>query len=388
VPGRLLLVLPLPARGGAEEYAVTIARTAASQGWDVCAALPFHPATESLRCDLRAGGSQLSAVPSADSVADPVAKSYRGASLRAASGFARAALRFRPDVVHVTLPWPTYALPHLLTSAVLGLPTLVVFQLVSDGVSLGRRRRLVYRWIRSRRQRWIAVSDHGRHLLGALYAMDASAIEVIYNGAADPGRAREVDTAEARADVRAELGLRPEATMLLSVGRLERQKGHLDLLCALAGVHSERPDVRLVIAGAGPERPRLEQLADALGLRDAVRLLGHRGDVARLMAAADLFVFPSHFEGTPFAMIEAMGHGLPVVASAFGGAAEIVDGGRTAVLVPVGRPDALRKAISDLLADDEQRERLAVAGRERAAEFSERAMVAATMRELERLRTS
>jgi glycosyltransferase involved in cell wall biosynthesis len=104
------------------------------------------------------------------------------------------------------------------------------------------------------------------------------------------------------------------------------------------------------------------------------------------MAAADLFVFPSHFEGTPFAMLEAMAHGVPIVSSTFGGVDELVDPGDHAVLVPVGRPDALRRAIVQLLADPPARERLAAGGRERAARFTERAMVVATMHELERLR--
>jgi glycosyltransferase involved in cell wall biosynthesis len=388
VPRRLLLVLTLPARGGAEEYALRIARAATAQGWDVHVALPFDPGTESLRQDLRAAGSELSAIAGVDGIGGNSWTTRAPASLHASLSFARAVLRSRPDVVHITLPWPTNALPQLLTSAVLGLPTLVVFQLVAGGPALGPRRRLAYRWMRSRHQRWIAVSHHGREVLSALYGMEPGAIGVIYNGA--PVARPECDgpSAGARAEVRAELGLPSDAAVLLSVGRLDRQKGHADLLCALAGVHSARPDVRLVIAGEGPERERLEELLDALGLAHAVRLLGHRGDVERLMAGADLFVFPSYFEGTPFAMIEAMAHGLPIISSTFGGVDEIVDHGGNAVLVPVGRPDALRRAIVEVLADRPARERLAAAGRERAAQFTERAMVAATMHELERLRAS
>ena len=347
--------------------------------------LPFDPETETPATRAcRAAGSELSAIAGVDGAGGSTWTMRALASL----SFARAVLRSRPDVVHITLPWPTNALPQLLTSAVLGLPTLVVFQLVAGGPALGRRRRLAYRWMRSRHQRWIAVSRHGRQGLSALYGMKPGAIGVIYNGAPVGRPEGDGASAGARAEVRAELGLPSDAAMLLSVGRLDRQKGHADLLCALAGVHSARPDVALVIAGEGPERERLEELRDALGLAHAVRLLGHRDDVERLLAAADLFVFPSHFEGTPFAMLEAMAQGLPIVSSTFGGADEIVEHGSNAVLVPVGRPDALRRAIVEVLADRPARERLAAAGRERAAQFTESAMVVATMHELERLRVS
>jgi glycosyltransferase involved in cell wall biosynthesis len=214
--------------------------------------------------------------------------------------------------------------------------------------------------------------------------MDPAAIGVIHNGAP----ARGDDGHDGRGAIRAELGVGADAPLLLSLGRLHPQKGQVELVHAVAGVHAERPDVRLLIAGDGPERERLEELIDALGVRDTVRLLGHRSDAARLMDAADLFVFPSHLEGTPFAMLEAMAHGLPVVAAAFGGAEEVVQDGRTGRLVPVGDPDALRRAILGALADREELGRIAAAGRERAAAFSEDAMIDATLRELEGLRAA
>jgi glycosyltransferase involved in cell wall biosynthesis len=291
--------------------------------------------------------------------------------------------------VHITLPSPTFGYPFLVTSAILGLPTLVAFQLVPSGHFVRRRRRLVYQWMRNRGQRWIAVSDHGRRLIGALYRMNPAAIGVIHNGAPaaehDPRNGNRDDR---RASLRAELGLPPESTVLLSVGRLHPQKGQAELVRAAAGVHAERPDMRLLIAGDGPERGHLEALVAALGLQGVVLLLGHRRDPGRLMDAADLFVFPSHLEGTPFAMLEAMAHGLPVIAAAFGGVEEIVEHGETGVVMPVGRPDELCAAIVAALADPQGLERLGAAGRERAAHFSQESMIASTMDELERLRTS
>ena len=386
--GRLLLALTVPVRGGAEDYALTIGRAAVSRGWSVDAALPFGPGTRTLRRDLRAAGIGVSAIAPVDGSAGDGPEVSVHAKLRATAEFARTTRRCQPDVVHITLPWPTFGYPVLLTSALLGRPTLVTFQLVPDGLFVPRRRRLVYRWMRSRGQRWIAVSDHGRRLIGALYRMDPATIGVVRNGAPSAVENANCEPLGKRTTVRTELGFSVDASVLLSVGRLHAQKGQADLVSALGGVHAERPDVRLVVAGDGPEQERLNELVDTLGLQEAVRLLGHRTDVGALMDAADIFVFPSHFEGTPFAMLEAMAHGLPVIAAAFGGVEEILDDGRSGILVPVGRADALRAAIIEALADPERLARLGAAGRERAAAFSQKAMIAATMDELERLRRS
>lgn len=385
-----MLIMPVPARGGAEDYALTIGRAALSRGWSVHAALPFAPATVALRRDLEEAGIATAPVPCVDRLARDDPEPVTRAKVHAAARFARAARRFRPDVVHVMLPWPTFAYPFLLTSALLALPTLATFHLVpDDGLYVPRRRRLVYAWMRRRGQRWLAVSEHGRRLVGDLYRMDPGEIGVIRNGtSAVTGAHGGAERLAERASVLDELGLPSEATILLSIGRLHPQKGHRDLVCAAAGVYAERPDVRLLVAGDGPERERLEQLVRALGLEDVVRFLGQRDDPGRLMDAADLFVLPSHFEGTPFAMLEAMAHGLPVVAAAFGGVDEILDDGRTGVVCPVGRPDALRAAISGALSDRERLRHLAAAGRERVAGMSQDAMVAATLQELERLRAS
>jgi glycosyltransferase involved in cell wall biosynthesis len=389
VADRLLLVMAVPARGGAEEYALTIGRAAVSRGWSVSATLPFAAATETLRGDLHAAGIATAPLRSIDRMARDDPEPPARAKIGAAAGFARAARRFRPHVVHVTLTWPTFGYPFLIASALLGLPTLVAFQLVPSGLFVPRRRRLVHQLMHDHGQRWIAVSDHGRRHVAALYRIDPAAIGVIHNGAPSAQRASaNGDRHDDRAATRAELGLSPESTVLLSLGRLHPQKGQAELVRAAATIHAQRPDVRVLIAGDGPERGRLEALVTALGLEDVVALLGHRRDPSRLMDAADLFVFPSHLEGTPFAMLEAMAHGLPVVATAFEGVEEVVEDGQTGLLTQVGRPDELGAAIIAALADPHALERLGAAGRRRAADFSQESMIAATMHELEGLRAS
>lgn len=152
--------------------------------------------------------------------------------------------------------------------------------------------------------------------------------------------------------VRKALGLLPEHQVILTVGRQEFQKGHTHLIEAFARISDENPLTRLVIAGReGHATQALTAQIDQLGLGKCVFMLGHRDDVADLMAASDLFVFPSLYEGLGGALIEALGLGLPIVASDIPALREVVRQGVNADLVPPGDPKALAVAIERLLND-------------------------------------
>jgi glycosyltransferase involved in cell wall biosynthesis len=169
--------------------------------------------------------------------------------------------------------------------------------------------------------------------------------------------------------VRRALGVPDEAPLILSVGRLSPEKGHHVLLRAMAEAGrngtSSWSGARLILAGEGPERPALSRSIRRLGLDGRVLLLGHRSDVPALLASADLFVLPSLSEGCPNALLEALQAGVPVVASDIGGVREMVENGRDAVLVTANDARALSRAVAKLLADREDRHRLARRGRER-----------------------
>ena len=153
---------------------------------------------------------------------------------------------------------------------------------------------------------------------------------------------------------------------LLSVGRLRPPKDFMTLLRAI-----EPGSVRVRIVGDGPERAALEAEVARLGLERTVELLGMRGDVGELLAAADVFVLASDSEGLPMSVLEAMAAGLPVVASAVGGVPELVREGETGMLVPPRDSAALAGAIRRLVEDPALRDRLGAAGRQRVErEFS------------------
>jgi glycosyltransferase involved in cell wall biosynthesis len=160
----------------------------------------------------------------------------------------------------------------------------------------------------------------------------------------------------------------PGGSRLAIVGRLIPIKGHDVLLRALAAVRQELPEVTLRIAGDGPLEASIRTKVRELGLDDAVSLLGRVAPVAPAFEESDIVVVPSFGEGFGMVALEAMERGRPVIASAVGGLPEIVEDGRTGLLVPPGDPERLAAAIRELAADAERRAAMGAAGRQRALE--------------------
>ena len=180
--------------------------------------------------------------------------------------------------------------------------------------------------------------------------IDPARVTVIERGR-DPA-SFEVATPIRRAEEKRALGIDPDTPLIVSVGRQEYQKGHRYLLAAAATFTSRSPRPVLLVAGrTGNATRELEALHAELELGDQARLLGYREDVPQILAAADLFVFPSLFEGIGGAVIEAMAAGLAVVASDIPAMREILEPGGNALLVPVGDAEALAVAIERLLDD-------------------------------------
>lgn len=173
---------------------------------------------------------------------------------------------------------------------------------------------------------------------------------------------------EAVALARSAIGAAPGTLVVLAVGRLSREKGHADLLEAVALLRlSPLPPFRVVILGEGPERPALLKQCAARNLQDLVVFAGHHPDAAPFYAAADVLALPSHAEGSPNVVLEAMAAGVPVVATAVGGVPEIVKHGVNGWTVPPRQPEAMAAALARLLQEDELRRRLSAAGRRHAA---------------------
>lgn len=168
-----------------------------------------------------------------------------------------------------------------------------------------------------------------------------------------------------------------DGPLLLTVARLVARKGVDDVLDAVAQLVPERPSLRYVVVGDGPERARLEAHAAALGLGGHVRFVGTQSDaaLASWYAAADVFVMaprtqPPDVEGFGLVYLEAGAAGLPVVGTRSGGVPDAIADGETGLLVPEGDPAALAEALRTLLDRPDLRERFGAAGRASAARFT------------------
>jgi glycosyltransferase involved in cell wall biosynthesis len=170
-------------------------------------------------------------------------------------------------------------------------------------------------------------------------------------------------SAERRSAARRSLGLHDLDRVLLTAGRLDYQKGHIYLLQAMASLsqRSDRP-ILLVAGRDGAATEKLRDAADGLPA-ESVRFLGHRDDLPELLAAADVFVFPSLWEGLGGVLIEALALSIPIVASDIPPIREVVDGGAAGLLVPTMDPEAIARAVSTLLDDAALRARFATLGR-------------------------
>jgi glycosyltransferase involved in cell wall biosynthesis len=244
-------------------------------------------------------------------------------------------------------------------------PAIVAHEHMWNYESSGRARHWLDRvWIARGADALIAVSEEGRRQMIELEGVRPQDVLYIRNGvpdvgAGDPGK------------LRAELGIGPGEPVIGTVAQLRPEKALEVLVEAAALLRERRPGLHVLIAGEGDERPGLEELIRARGLEGAVHLLGYRADVPNVLAALDVAVCCSDFEGGPLSVMEYMGAALPIVATDVGGLPELVRPGETGALVPPRDPRALADAAEALLDDPEQRRELGERARAlRRAEYS------------------
>lgn len=184
-----------------------------------------------------------------------------------------------------------------------------------------------------------------------------------------------------RRKVRAELGIGPNEPVVLTVGRLNPEKGHRYLLESAQLACQHIPSLRVLIVGEGPLRDKLEASARSLHLDAVVSFLDWRDDVASLMAASDLFVLPSTRESFGLVILEALALGVPVIATRVGGVPEIIRPGESGILVEARDAEALAKAMTWALTNRRQVGQLARQGQAMVRQrFSVETMVKATNR--------
>ena len=251
----------------------------------------------------------------------------------------------RPDIVH-TRNWT--CIDAILGARLAGVPHVIHGEHgreAADPTGANRLRRRVRRALAPLVSQFVTVSRDLNRWLVEDVRVPARKVRTIYNGV-DTDRFAPGDREAARRalDIPAGWGV------VGTVGRLDPVKDQAGLIRAFAVASAQRPSV-LLIVGDGPLRAELDALGRGLGLADRVRLLGDRQDVPQILRALDCFVLPSVGEGISNAILEAMATALPVVATRVGGNVELVEDGETGLLVEVGRPEALGRALECYLGD-------------------------------------
>ena len=375
----LLELLPSSARGGVEEYALTVAKAAAARGWRVSAAFHKCEGTASLIHDFEEAGVAVSHLELIEAHDGQPARQRVGRELANVLRTIRVLRRVQPDVVHLSLPWPSLALGSMLALALLRYPTVVTFQLVAGMSPVSPMLRRVYAWCRRRGHRWVAISNNNHKLVCEAFGLSAGEMAVIPNGVRLPDAAPKEAREAIRSDVRRELGLAARSRILLTVARLSDQKGHALLIPVVAAVVRQYPEVTFVWVGDGERRELFERMLTEHGAAAHVVMTGFRRDVRRFILAADLFVFPTLYEGLPFALLEAMATRLPIVASDASSIPEIIENGVHGLLCRAGEVGGLEVTILDALRDPARLDAMAGRAQERVALFSEDRMLEETL---------
>jgi glycosyltransferase involved in cell wall biosynthesis len=272
-----------------------------------------------------------------------------------------------PAVFHAHLTWLLSCKYGLLAAALVQVPAIIATVQQFMEPPWGRTVNLQQRLFEKCVDRYIAVSQAVARQLSRTFHVPPQKVRVIHN-TIPFGRFDR----QASQQLRAALSRGAERPIVLTVARLDKQKGHVTLLNAISHV----PDAIFVLAGDGPEKASLEAQARERGIGDRIIFLGYRSDIPDLLAGCDLFVLPSIYEGLPLSILEAMAAERAVVATAVGGVPEAVLDGETGWLVPPGDPVALARAIQALLSNPLLAGRMGAAGKARVQrEFSSSTMV-------------
>jgi glycosyltransferase involved in cell wall biosynthesis len=319
----------------------------------------------------RAAGHTVLAVSLASKAEGPLAAQFRvnGArvyTLEKRGGFdwtlpprlAALLRRERARIVHTHNPQP------LMYGALAGRLVRACVVHTKHGRNPGSLR---HRWLRrtsaSLVDAYVAVSKATAEVARAQHECGRNKLRVIANGI-------DVDAfspdAQARAELRRELGMPADAWLFGTVGRLASEKNHDLLLDAAAPLLG--PNCRLVIVGDGPEASRLRERVAAMQVRPWVLLTGARSDVPRLLASFDCFVLSSTTEGLPLVIPEAMATALPVISTDVGGIADVIDEGRTGWLVASNDVHSLRARLAEARDHPDLAQSMGVSARQIARE--------------------
>lgn len=270
---------------------------------------------------------------------------FGGRGMKSAPGivwkWSRALRQLQPEILYTWLFHANFL--GRIAGRWAGVPTII------SGIRVAERRTPWHgrldRWTNFLVDRNVCVSRGVANFMEQTVGLDPRKTVVIPNG---------IDLEQFRDALPTELtefGIPAGSRVLISIGRLEPQKGIDVLLRAIPAITANFPDVHFLIVGDGADRAALEQLAASLGVTQRVHWAGRRDDVPQLLAASTALVLPSRWEGMPNVVLESMAAARPVVACQVEGVEELVIRGQTGWLVPPENPTAISEAVGELLRD-------------------------------------
>ena len=397
---KLLILIPTRSRGGVEAHGLAIARAAAST-FQVEAAFPHLQQTKALIEAFEQVGASYQPLAIGETeiaAAATLSELIKTLPRRLLSWLEkpwhfllilRYLLRWQShspsSTVLINLPWADKGFTSLLACALLNQPTAVVFHLIPWKLQLPKWKRSLYKWAKSRRQTWIAISENNRTFVRQTFRCQKEEIALIYNGT--PTATPTHPKATTREQVRLDLGLSPDSILLLTVARLNQQKGHDTLIPAIPHLIRQFPNIHFIWVGDGEQQSSLVRQLESYNTQNAVSLLRHREDIPDLLAAADLFIFPTHFEGFPFALLEAMARRLPIVATSVNGIPEIIEHTVEGLLVREGDSCDLLEALRWALTHSSEMKAMGDRAALKVQNFSAENMTAQTIKRLQEIAT-
>lgn len=398
MPITILLIIPSVQRGGVEEHGLKIATAAMKKGWKVNVAFPQIEGTNSLVQDLNQ--SEITYYPL--NIAETEITSFLEISKKSQAlvsilkqliiprikfdlskihHFIKTLfllIKIKPDVVLINIPWADYGLGSILACGFLKIPTVVVFHLIPYPLSLSKIKLKLYNWAHQRKQKWIGISQSNCNFISESFQISKKEVYCIYNGSQIKPELFE-DISGLRCQIRQELGLSEQTKIALTVARLSPQKGYDYLVPVIPHLIKEFPNLKFVWVGDGEQKEYLLNLIKEYEVTEQVFLLGYRSDIPRLLQSADLFVFPTYYEGQPFALLEAMAYGLPVITTDTDGIPEVIEHQVHGLLTRKGDSCDLLEAIRWALLHPEIMQGMAQNAKLRVRDFSEEKMLTETL---------
>lgn len=271
----------------------------------------------------------------------------------------------KPDIVHCRNT-PHVVIYGGIAAKIIGLPFVVSIHGHPDFLDGNSFVKKLWYMVQKWSDKIITVSNSIKDVLIREGRVRPDKITVIHNGIGSIDI--QCDPPIMKQKIRQELGIDNSDQIIGCVGTLRSVKGHKYLIQAMPLILEKFPHSYLVLVGNGPLRDELEELAEKIGVKKKIIFLGYRTDILELMHVFDVFVLPSLSEGLSNVLLEAMITSKPVIATNVGGNPEVIEDGKTGLLVPPKDPQKIAEAVLSLLSDEDKRIRMGEAGLRRVKE--------------------